>query len=240
MLNYICSLFLILSFPSMLLAGGSDSFENMSGWTDTSGNWMETDGLEFSNGAELKVAGEAIAERTNGAGDELIFTLPENPGEDETYWVSFLIRMDALPSAPRFIGFRDEFQSNRVFWILDKDPSGGFATLALGTRDGGDDRTEGNSSGGKPAGLRLGKTAFIVAKISVEWGNDSVWFWINPEPGTKEPDPAKALASSVELDDFAGPEKWTEFFLQSSNRGQMTFDEFRTGNSYEEVAPVAK
>jgi hypothetical protein len=149
------------------------------------------------------------------------------PGTD--VWISWLQRRDR--TAPGWQGLavirREGSMGTGVYFIGEPGSGPGDNTFVIG--QAGNDETV--VSSGVP--VVPNETAFLVAHLQFQQGNDLATLYVNPTPGAAAPSGGFAY-SGLDM-----PEIQPFLELQGTGTGVThEFDELRIGSTYAAVAPV--
>ncbi len=143
-----------------------------------------------------------------------------------TVYVSFLLRIDSLPSAQRLIGFLSSSTSS-----TSTPPLGLFVTaggaLAVGVKT--------SAPGFVSSPLAAGETHLVVVGYTFGSGGDTAQVWLNPS--SLGATPSASVGSTT-----GGATASLGYFVwntasASSGGGSYTVDEFRIADTFADVAP---
>jgi hypothetical protein len=151
------------------------------------------------------------------------------PGSD--LWVSLLMSQAALGQGWHGLAITTTTQGPALPSYFVGEPGGGPADGNYVIGQAGDDETV--VSSGVP--FQGNVPVFLVAHFAFTDGNDAATLYVNPAPG------AAAPAGGVTYGGFDFAPRDVSFILESSMLDPAplaTFDEFRVGSSYAEVAPA--
>ncbi len=195
-------------------------FEAGSTWsflTGSGSSLFDPLGLNYSDPQGNRLVSSGGAATITSSADESRFGRPlETPipqGGRADYWVSFLLRLNS-PSA------------GDCFW----SPDGAWDVGAIGFQGGATIRLVNGTT--STFGASTGEAALIVMNLKSDTLAD---IWINPDlatPGT--PDILDGLLPTSNVVQAANT---ILFKINNLNSGSYTFDEYRYGQSFEDVAP---
>ncbi len=184
---------------------------------DGGSNDIQAPGLVFSPGLSLITAGGKAVVKNGGPNFR---SLSSSPLANGTYWISFLARST---SPGNNWGGLSLFNRGSEF-------------LFIGQRNGASNWGVERSGGGAiNSSSSTGNVTFLVAKIVLQSGNDSVFFWVDPILGSTPLDSDAIQLANV--NDFT----FNRIRLQQGfSAGQiLEIDEVRFGGSYQTVTPVS-
>ena len=197
----------------------SGSLADPSGKLQTSGNSILSSVDGGNNGSKLN-AGRAFSNS---------FT------DGDTFWASYLFRTE---NAGQFGNVA--LLTNAVSGSTNANFNFGYAN-ALADGSGNDrlgiqDTTGGGNHAASSTQLQVDTTYFLAIKAQLSSGNDTIEFFIDPDPGASA-STLSADATATGID--AGTIEGISFNANSQQVGaQTTFDEFRIGDSWDDVSPV--
>ena len=146
--------------------------------------------------------------------------------DNQTVYLSFLIRPTALPNTPgnpAYMGLLVSPGNTSRFFVGADASQPGF----LVNNDGGGGEV---SSSVAPT---LNQTAFVVARMDLRPGNDTISLFINPTPGGTEPSTPDAVKNDLDLGSIS------TVGVTWGAGAAGSFDEIRFGNSFASVSPAA-
>lgn len=198
------------------LAGKSGG-DNWNGAWDSGSNDINAAGLTYSSGGTLTASGGKAVLKDGVASFRNISSSTYANG---TYWVSFLAKSSNPGS--NWGGLSLYNGTNETIYIGQR----------FGQNNWGIERS--GSGNGVNTSTNTGTVTYLVAKIVLQAGNDTVYLWTNPSLSSTPVDGNATQFTNI--NDFT----FDRIRLQQGlGTGQtMEIDEVRLGNSYAEVAPT--
>ncbi len=205
----------------------NSNIDNLNGGEGFNGRWditrtggsavIKNNGLTYPN---LVTGGKRLNINMNGASDSFVVerslagTLCPEGSE---VWVSTLIKTNKVGDGHLFIQVGDQ--------VFGKKWGNG---VRLG---------DGTGSINAQLALENGETNFIVIKIEAFNGSDNARIWINPTVDGTKPDSNDPNSYATELIDF-GTSPVIKFNNQQYGEGNYDIDEFRIGDTFDDVMPA--